>query len=178
MAKAAWRLQLAAGLAGTVLGVVVLAWPGPSLLVLGALFGICLVFAGAVQLAGAYRPRPSGHVQALALINGTLSLLLGLLCFRSPAQSVLLLALWIGFGWLIRGVSQTFTATTVPGLPDRRWQLCLGLIGILAGILMIVSPFASIAALTLVAGIWMITLGIAETAHSIRRGTRSRHRTH
>jgi uncharacterized membrane protein HdeD (DUF308 family) len=47
----------------------------------------------------------------------------------------------------------------------------LGIISFLAGIVLIVSPFESVAVLTLVGGCWLLVVGIAEiiTAFSLRR---------
>ena len=58
-------------------------------------------------------------MRALGLVSGALSILLGLICFRGPAESILLLAIWIGFGWLLRGITQTFVAMSSDALPAR-----------------------------------------------------------
>jgi hypothetical protein len=46
LARNTWQLLLLIGLMGVALGVFVLAWPGPSLVVAGVLFGIYLVVSG------------------------------------------------------------------------------------------------------------------------------------
>jgi uncharacterized membrane protein HdeD (DUF308 family) len=168
LANVAWQVLLAAGVAAIALGVLVLAWPGATLAVVGALFGIYLLVSGVFQLAGAFGTHVPGHMRALSFITGALSVLLGLICFRGAAESILLLALWIGFGWLLRGIMQTAVAISAQGLPARGWQLFLGIITALAGVVLIVSPFGSIAALTLVAGIWLIVLGLTEVIHGVQ----------
>lgn len=47
-------------------------------------------------------------------------------------------------------------------------MLFSGIIGMLAGIVLIVSPFTSIAALTLATGIMAIVLGAVEVFHAVR----------
>jgi uncharacterized membrane protein HdeD (DUF308 family) len=131
-------------------------------------FGLYLLLSGVFQLAGAFADHIPGHLRVLGLVSGALSVLLGLICFRGPAQSILLLALWVGFGWLLRGIMTTATAMSSPGLPARGWQIGLGALTILGGIVLIVSPFASIAALTVVVGIWLIALGAMEIVHAFR----------
>jgi uncharacterized membrane protein HdeD (DUF308 family) len=168
LANITWQFLLAAGVAAIALGVLVLAWPGETLAVVGALFGIYLLVTGVFQLAGAFGTHVPGHLRALSFITGALSVLLGLLCFRGAAESILLLALWIGFGWLLRGIMQTAVAISTEGLPARGWQLFLGIITALAGVVLIVSPFGSIAALTLVTGIWLIVLGVVEVIHGVQ----------
>ncbi|WPB88966.1 HdeD family acid-resistance protein [Streptomyces malaysiensis] len=168
MSNAAWQVLVTAGLVAIALGIMVLAWPAASLTVVGALFGAYLLISGIFQLAGAFGTHIPRHLRVLSFITGALSVLLGLLCFRGPAQSILLLALWIGFAWLIRGVMQTATAISGEGIPARGWQVFLGLLTIVAGIILIVAPFGSITALTVVAGIWLIALGIIEIMHGIQ----------
>jgi uncharacterized membrane protein HdeD (DUF308 family) len=167
-ANIAWQFLLAAGVAAIALGVLVLAWPGATLAVVGVLFGIYLLVSGVFQLAGAFGTHVPGHMRALSFVTGAVSVLLGLICFRGVAESVLLLALWIGFGWLLRGIMQTAVAISTEGLPARGWQIFLGIITALAGVVLIISPFGSIAALTLVSGIWLIVLGVFEVVHAIR----------
>jgi uncharacterized membrane protein HdeD (DUF308 family) len=167
-ADRAWQVLLAAGVAAIAVGVLILAWPGATLLVVGVVFGLYLLAVGVLQLAGAFSPRLPGHLRVVQFVGGALFVLLGLICFRRVAESILLLALWIGFGWLLRGILEAGTALSTPGLPARGWQTVLGIITSLAGIVLIVSPFGSIATLTLVAGILLIALGVIETVHGIQ----------
>ncbi|WP_055494518.1 HdeD family acid-resistance protein [Streptomyces sp. TP-A0356] len=170
LSRTAWQVVLATGVASLILGVLVLAWPGPSLLAAGILFGVYLIVSGVLQLASAFGTHRATSLRVMAFVSGALSILLGLFCFRGPMESILLLALWIGIGWLIRGITQTMAAAHDPAVPARGWQIFLGLVTFLAGIVLIVSPFTSIAVLTLVAGWWLLVVGIVEiiTAFRIR----------
>ncbi|WP_413104656.1 HdeD family acid-resistance protein [Streptomyces sp. Inha503] len=171
LSNTTWQVLVTAGLVAIALGIMVLAWPGPSLVVIGALFGAYLLISGIFQLAGAFGSHIPRNLRVLSFVTGALSVLLGLLCFRGPAQSILLLALWIGFAWLIRGVMQTAMAVSGEDLPARGWQVFLGLLTILGGIILIVAPFGSITALSVVAGIWLLALGIIEIMHGIQLRT-------
>ncbi|KUN10229.1 hypothetical protein AQI95_00350 [Streptomyces yokosukanensis] len=170
LSKAAWQVVLATGIASLILGVLVLVWPGASLLAAGVLFGVYLVISGIFQLASAFGTHMRTSLRVLAFISGAVSILLGLFCFRGPMQSILLLALWIGIGWLIRGITQTLAALQDSRMPGRGWQIFLGVLTFIAGIVLIDSPFRSVGVLTLVAGIWLVVVGITEivTAFSIR----------
>jgi len=167
-ARAAWQTLLATGVAAVALGVLVLAWPGATLLVVGVLFGVYLLTYGVFQLAGAFADHVPGQLRVLGFVSGALSVLLGLVCFRGAAQSILLLALWIGFGWLMRGFMLTAGAISAEGRPTRGWRAVLGVLTALGGIVLIVSPFQSVAALTLVAGLWLVALGALEIGHGLR----------
>jgi uncharacterized membrane protein HdeD (DUF308 family) len=167
LSRAAWQVVLLTGVASFVLGILVLVWPGASLLVAGVLFGIYLVVSGIFQLSAAFGTHRATSLRVLAFISGALSILLGLFCFRGPTQSILLLALWIGIGWLFRGITQTLAAASDGGMPARGWQIFLGIVTFLGGIVLIVLPFGSIAVLTVVAGAWLVAVGIVEIITSI-----------
>ncbi|MFI1200060.1 HdeD family acid-resistance protein (plasmid) [Streptomyces sp. BHT-5-2] len=168
LANLGWQALITIGLASIALGVVVLAWPHGTLRVVGVAFGVYLLVSGVFQLAAAFGAHVPGHLRALHFITGAVSVLLGLISFRGTLQSIFLLALWIGFSWLLRGIMMTAAAGSAPAIPARGWQMFLGVITLLAGVVLIVSPFSSIAVLTLVAGIMAIVLGVVEVFHAIR----------
>ncbi|MEU9009437.1 DUF308 domain-containing protein [Streptomyces sp. NPDC048479] len=68
-------------------------------------------------------------------------------------------------------------AVSTEGLPAPSWQLFFGAITILAGIVLSISPFGSLAALTLVSGLWLIVLGVAEVVHAFRVRSLAAHQT-
>lgn len=170
LAKSAWQAVLFAGIASLVLGVLVLVWPGASLVAAGVLFGLYLLVSGIFQLVSAFGTHVAAAMRVMAFISGALSVLLGLFCFRGAMQSILLLALWIGIGWLFRGITQTVAALSDPDMPARGWQVFLGIVSALAGVVLIVSPFESVAVLTLVGGLWLLVVGMLEiiTAFQVR----------
>ncbi|MEU6809978.1 HdeD family acid-resistance protein [Streptomyces sp. NPDC046831] len=168
LANIGWQILLTMGLAAIALGVVVLVWPGATLRVVGILFGVYLLVTGVFQLAAAFGTHVPRHLRVLHFITGAASILLGLLCFRGPLESILLLALWIGFSWLLRGITETAAAASAPAMPGRGWHVAFGIIGTMAGIVMIVMPFVSIATLTLVVGVMAIVLGLTEVVRAIR----------
>ncbi|WP_432087885.1 MULTISPECIES: HdeD family acid-resistance protein [unclassified Streptomyces] len=174
LAGAAWQALLLAGLVALVLGVLVLVWPGASLLVAGVLFGLYLLFSGVMQLVAAFGTHVSTALRVMAFISGALSILLGLLCFRGAMQSILLLALWIGIGWLFRGITQTVAAASDPAMPARGWQVFLGIVSALAGVVLIVSPLESAAVLTLLGGIWLVAVGAVEIVTALQVRSRAR----
>ncbi|MFF5495691.1 HdeD family acid-resistance protein [Streptomyces aquilus] len=174
LSKAAWQVVLITGIASLVLGVLVLVWPGSTLLATGILFGVYLVVSGVFQLVSAFGTHKTTGLRVLAFISGALSILLGLFCFRGPMQSILLLALWIGIGWLIRGITQTLAAASDPSMPARGWQVFLGIITFVAGVVLIDSPFESVAVLTVVGGIWLVVVGVVEIVTAVRMRGRAR----
>ncbi|MEU8543620.1 HdeD family acid-resistance protein [Streptomyces sp. NPDC048717] len=170
LADWAWQAMLFAGLAALVLGVLVLVWPGHSLVVAGVLFGLYLLVSGVLHLIAAFGTHGRTSLRVMAFISGALSILLGLFCFKGTLQSILLLALWIGIGWLFHGITQTMAAVSDPRMPARGWQIFLGVISALAGVVLIVSPLESAAVLAVLAGAWLIAVGLIEivTAFQVR----------
>jgi uncharacterized membrane protein HdeD (DUF308 family) len=168
LAHGAWRAVATIGVLAVIFGVLVLAWPGISLIVVAVLFGLYLVLSGVLQLVAAFGTHASTAMRVLAFFSGALSILLGLLCFRSALASLVLLALWIGIGWLIRGIAQIVAAISDPAMPARAWQGLLGAIGVLAGIVLIDLPLPSIGLLTILGGCWLIALGVMELVTAFR----------
>ena len=100
-----YALVIAEGALGTVLGVVVLAWPGPTAAVLAVLFAINLLVAGVLQFVTALSDSGRTGGRGLLCVSGTLSLLVGLLCLRDPLQTVALLGLLVGVAWTLSAAS-------------------------------------------------------------------------
>jgi len=160
VARRGWVWLLGLGIVATIIGVVVLVWPSQTLRVLGVLFGIYLLVSGAIEIVLAFVPGPVGPVRFLLVLTGALSILLGLISFRGALESVLLLALWIGFSWLITGITRAVAAGSAPGLPYRGWQIFGGIVLAIGGIVIIVWPLDSVWALAVISGIWLIVIGV------------------
>jgi uncharacterized membrane protein HdeD (DUF308 family) len=168
LARSAWQVVLVIGVASIVLGILVLAWPHASLAVVGVLFGIYLLVSGVLQLVAAFGTHTETSMRVLAFISGALSILLGLFCLRGALETILLLALWIGIGWLFRGIAMVVAAASDPHMPARGWQIFAGMVGAAAGVVVLITPVTSITVLTVLAGIWLLFMGVVETGTAIR----------
>ncbi len=174
LSRAAWQVVLLTGVASLVLGALIVAWPDASLFVSGVLFGLYLLISGVFQLIAAFGTHRTTSLRVLAFISGALSVLLGLFCFRRPMQSILLLALWIGIGWLVRGITQTLAAASDAAMPARGWQILLGVVTFVGGVVLIDSPIESVTVLTLLGGWWLVGVGIVEIVTGTRMRGRAR----
>ena len=159
-----WKWILVAGLLTIVLGAIVLAWPGPTILVVSTLFGVYLLLSGLVELFLAFTLPRSAATRVMLFISGALSLVLAILSFRhfGDAYAVLLLSLWIGISFIFQGVSGAAAGISESDLPGRGWYIAAGIISVIAGVVVLVWPFDSIAVLTLAAGIWLVIIGITQ----------------
>ncbi|MDT5397913.1 MAG: hypothetical protein QOK33_1144 [Mycobacterium sp.] len=151
------------GLLTVILGVALLVWPGPSILVAAGLFGVYLVMSGVAMVVLAFSPISAGS-RFFNFISGALSVILGILAFRHFGQgyAVLLLAIWIGIGFIFRGVTAVAFQFGDRGIPGRGWAIFFGIISIIAGVLVLAYPFDSIVTLALVVGVWLVILGVVE----------------
>jgi uncharacterized membrane protein HdeD (DUF308 family) len=161
------------GLLAVVLGVVILAWPGKSIIVASVLLGIYLVVSGVAQVIFAFSLHVSAGSRILLFVSGAASLILAVLAFRhfGEGYAILLLGIWIGVGFVFRGVATTVTAISDPILPGRGWAIFFGVITMIAGVIVLAYPYDSLVTLTLVTGIWLIVTGLFEmiSALMIRR---------
>src|ERR1700744_4397530 len=163
-----WKSTLLSGILSLIVGVLVLAWPGISILAAAIAFGVYLLITGAAQVFFAFSLHVSAGGRVLSFISGAASLVLAVLCFRHFGQgyAILLLAIWIGIGFIFRGVATSISAISDPHLPGRGWQIFVGLVSLLAGLVMLGSPLESIEILTLVVAIWLIVIGVFEIVSS------------
>ena len=160
-----WMSTILFGLLAVILGVVILVWPGPSIIVAAVLFGVYLVVSGIVMVFLAFSlPAASGGARFLYFLGGAASVILGVFAFRhfGSGYAILLLAIWIAVGFIFRGVSAVAAAISIPQFPGRGWTIFFGVISIIAGIVVLAWPFDSIVVLALVTGIWLIILGVTE----------------
>jgi uncharacterized membrane protein HdeD (DUF308 family) len=164
LARRVWMAAILSGVLAVILGVVILAWPGPSIVVAAVLFGLYLVVSGVALVALALTLPASGGSRFLNFISGALSVILGILAFRHFGQgyAILLLAIWIGIGFIFRGVTAVASAVGERGFPGRGWAIFFGAISIIAGVVVLAYPFDSIVTLALVVGIWLIIVGVME----------------
>src|SRR5712675_3244640 len=159
-----WKSALLSGILAVILGILVLTWPGKTIIVAAIIFGAYLLVTGFAQVIFAFSLHVSAGGRVLSFISGAFSLVLAVLCFRHFGQgyAILLLAIWIGIAFIFRGVATSISAISDPHLPGRGWQIFLGLVSLLAGIVMLGSPLESIEILTLVVAIWLIVIGAFE----------------
>jgi len=159
-----WKFAMVWGALSAVLGGLILAWPGTSLLVASTLFGVYLLVSGFAGVAMAFTLPESAGMRVMLFISGVLSVILAVLCLRNFGNPypVLLLSIWIGVSFIVQGFSIVAVAISYKALPSRGWYGFLGVLSVIAGAVVLAWPWDSIAALTLYAGILLVVMGIAQ----------------
>ncbi|MGZ4513266.1 MAG: HdeD family acid-resistance protein [Mycobacterium sp.] len=159
-----WAPMLLIGTLTVALGAVVLGWPDRSIMFAAVMLGVYLVASGIASLMFAFSLHVPGADRALLFIAGALLLILGIFSFRhfGGTDAVWFLALWIGVGFVFQGVAATAIAVSHKELPGRGWAIVFGVLSLIAGVIMLGWPFDSIAVLAIVAGIWLVIIGVTQ----------------
>jgi uncharacterized membrane protein HdeD (DUF308 family) len=170
-----WKSVLLSGVLSLVLGALVLAWPAKTILVVAIFFGAYLLVTGISQVFHAFTLHVSAGGRVILFISGAAALILAVLCFRSIQNSILLLAIWIGVGFIFRGVATAVSAISDPETPGRGWEIFVGVISLVAGIVVLASPFPSLAILTWWVGAFLVAIGVFEVVASfgIRKASKN-----
>jgi uncharacterized membrane protein HdeD (DUF308 family) len=169
----AWWWPAFFGVVSIIAGVLALAWPGPTLLVLAVLFGAELIVWGIYRLVGAITfGDAGGGARTLWAILGVLSLLIGFYALRHIVITLLSLGLLLGIFWLVDGIGLIVSAVEHRGMPGRGLSLLSGVLGAIAGLVLLVWPAISILTLAWLAGLWLLILGVMQVsvAMQLRRG--------
>jgi uncharacterized membrane protein HdeD (DUF308 family) len=156
-----WGWILFFGILTLLAGILTVAWPGRTVLVVAVLLGLQLFVGGIFRLVVAFTDEAAGHRVAYTLI-GIFSVLVGILCLRHSFQTALALALILGIFWVISGLMDFFTGIFVKDMPRRGWVIAQGVLGFIAGNVVLFQPAISLVTLAWVLGIWLIVYGAME----------------
>jgi uncharacterized membrane protein HdeD (DUF308 family) len=147
--------------------------PGLTLLVLGIVFGVNLLVWGTLTLVGAFDAHLGVAHTVLQVIVGVLGALAGLVCLVHPGVGVLALLLAMSFWFILTGIADVVGAIHLP--EGRALSLLLGVVGIVAGVIIVSNPGIGLTTLALLAGIGFMVRGGLEVAAglALRRARRT-----
>ena len=107
----AWRwLHILFGVIAILAGIVALAWPGQTFLVLAAVIGWFVLLAGVIDLVTAFVTKDENDLWWLQLILGIAQILIGFWAVGYSGRSIAVLVIWVGASALARGISELFLA--------------------------------------------------------------------
>ena len=156
----AWWLGLIVGLIALVGGIVLVAYPGPTLTVIALLVGIELLIGGVFLIVGALG-HPAGS-RAWGVLGGSLAVIAGVIVLRHPSGSILVVALAVGIFLILSGVLRLVDA--FESREGRGWLVLAALIDLALGIVIVSWPSFGITTLAIVLGIVLIVRGLALVA--------------
>jgi uncharacterized membrane protein HdeD (DUF308 family) len=167
-----WGWVLAYGIVTVIAGILVLAWPSATLLVIAVLFGVQLIVSGIFRFVAALASDDlTGGTRVLLALLGVLSVIIGLWAVRHVLLTLLALTVFLGIYWVVNGVIEIFTALSHREMPERGWTVAMGVLSAIAGIIVLAYPGLSLLSLAIVLGIWLLIFGAMEigVAFRIRR---------
>ena len=155
------------GILSVVVGIVMLFWAGGSAKVVAAIFAIWLIVDGIVNIGiGAAASIKSGWARAGYVLLGLLYIVSGVLFLLNLPAATALLAVWlaivIGVLWIFEGV-HAFTAVAIGTASG--WNIFYGILAIIAGIVLILSP-GYIAIIWWLLASALIVLGVVQFVRS------------
>jgi len=154
-----WGWILFFGIVTFLLGLLVVADPGGTVEFVAIVIGLQFVVAGIFRLVASLTHEGEGH-RIWWILLGIVSIALGAFLLRHLNFTISLLPVIVGIFWIIQGVMEFFGALENREMAARGWTMFMGVVGLIAGIVVISWPIKSITVLAWVLGIWMVVYGL------------------
>jgi uncharacterized membrane protein HdeD (DUF308 family) len=164
-----WWLFLIRGLFGLALGVVALIFPGATLAVAVIFIGAYLVVDGIAAVAKAIQVLRSDAQWWVLLLEGILSIAVGLAIFVWPGLSILSLAFLVGYWAIISGVLAIVTAIRLRKHIRGEWfYLLYGIVSVIFGGFVLFAPATGLVYIVLMISIYGFVIGATMIALAFR----------
>jgi uncharacterized membrane protein HdeD (DUF308 family) len=159
-AEGLWYVVGISGAVSAVVGVLVLAYPDPSVKLLGVFLGINLLAVSALMIVRGVAGSDDDEMRTPALLLGTLGVIAGIIVVRNPDKSLVLLAMTFAIYLVVAGAIALGHALV---RREHRWAtLARGAVLVAAGALILSWPDIGLKTLALVAGIGLVLQGAFE----------------
>jgi uncharacterized membrane protein HdeD (DUF308 family) len=112
-----------------------------------------------IEMAAALAHKDQSDVWWVFLLEGIAAIIFGILLITNPASTLVALAIFLGFYWLFVGVLElvrVFVDSSVPWY----WSLLIGVLGIVAGIIVLRHPLSAAIVLPTAIVVWLGVLGL------------------
>ncbi len=164
-----WWMFALRGVAAIIFGVVAFAQPAQALQALVLMFGVYALVDGIFAISAGIAARGYFERWWAMLLEGMAGVVIGLLTFFWPGVTALVLVYFIAAWALITGIFEIVAAIQFRRVITGEWMLILGgLLSILFGILLFVSPAVGAVSVIWMIGIYAITFGILEIVLAFR----------
>jgi uncharacterized membrane protein HdeD (DUF308 family) len=164
-----WALAIR-GVAGILLGIAAIVWPGITLLVLIALFAVYLLIDGAFAVVAGARAR-----SWLLAVEGLVGVVAAVLVVLWPQITALILVYLVAAWAIVTGALELGAAYLLRRIVKGEWLLVVGgLVSIVFGILLAINPAAGLVTIVWLFGAYMLIFGVVTLALALRlRNTRA-----
>jgi uncharacterized membrane protein HdeD (DUF308 family) len=159
--KKHWWQVAVRGLIALIFGIMLLAWPEVSLFIFAILFGAFAFVDGIFTLVAAVNYKAGAGRRTWLFVRGILGIIVGIITFFWPAITMLALVILIGAWALVTGVMELNFAFRAVRETGAKWLFAVsGILSIILGILLLVSPIAAAIAVIWVIGAYAVIAGI------------------
>ena len=135
-----------------ILGLIMVIYPGLSMVTMGIIVGIYMIIHGVVLVALDFKSNMN-YSPFDGIVSGILFIILGILLIAMPGILSLALTLALGVWIILTSVGTIRLALVIKG-KNSNWVLILlfGILDLVAGILILFNPFASSISITVLSG--------------------------
>jgi len=155
-----WGLAVVMGVLSILLGLLAMFYPGATIVTIAIFFAAWLFVSGIFEVITSFTRDGDTGARVLHAIIGVLSVIVGFALLRSPFQSVEVFIYVIGILFLVQGIMTFIAAFAVK--QGRIWRILMGILGVVAGVVVLTYPISSAVTLAFIAGIWLVILGILQ----------------
>jgi uncharacterized membrane protein HdeD (DUF308 family) len=170
-----WGLVLAYGSLTFLLGLAMAVWPRETVTVVAVLLALELLLTGCMRVFVALADSTiHGAARVLIGLAGLLALVVGVLFFMAPLQTVGFLVVLAGCLLILVGFADLALAL-VSSSEHRVWDVVRGVLSVAAGGFLVVSPERSLHLLVVVTSAWLLCYGfvVVVTAFLLRPQART-----
>jgi uncharacterized membrane protein HdeD (DUF308 family) len=155
-----WTVALRGALA-IVVGLIAFFFPGVTLRVLVVMFGVFTLLEGMFLLVAGIRSRREYQRWWALILQGILSILIGIIAFAVPLATAIVLLYLIAAWAIVSGIIEISAAIQLRKQIEGEWALIMdGVVTILFGIFLIVLPGPGFLALIWMTGAFWLISGI------------------
>jgi uncharacterized membrane protein HdeD (DUF308 family) len=157
------------GVLAILFGVLALVWPKSAITALVLLFGAFVLVDGIVAVVSGIQLRQSFKYWWALLLEGLTGIAIGIMTFIWPNAAALALLYFIAIWAILTGVFEIVAALEFRNLIPGEWATFIaGLLSIVLGILLFVSPSAGAIGLIWAIALYAIAFGIMEIVFAVR----------
>jgi uncharacterized membrane protein HdeD (DUF308 family) len=168
-----WWALLIRGIVAVIFGILAFVYPGPTIVVIGILFGAYAFVDGVFAIVAAVRAAQAHERWWPFVLEGIVGIVIAAITFYDVGITLFALYITIAAWAFVTGILEIVAAIQLRKTISNEWLLILaGICSILFSILMVWHPFAAalaiiwiIAAYAIVFGIMMIALAFRLRSH-------------
>lgn len=156
-----WWVLLLKGILLIIFGVLSFLNPGATIAALVYWFAVFVMLDGAISVIAVMMKWKTEEDKWLILAEGLISLLFGLLIFRSPDSFATFVGFLIGFWAIFIGIARIAMAIQLrKEIEGEGWLILSGVLSVLFGIIVFARPGVGVTTVLWMAGIFAILIGI------------------